>query len=266
MFCGNCGSKIPDDSAFCPKCSSPIQRITPPVTPSAGQSIPAQPSAEQPAANPAQQQGSYQQPNPYQQQNQFRQEGQYQQANQYQQAGSYQQANQYQQPGQQYQPGGFGYSAEAEKTSRKKKFILLGVVAAAAVVVIILLVTLLGGGSTKSPEGTIKKLEKSINDLNISDMLECFDTDIQDEYAYLDYNLGGIADLAGVSYSCEMTVLDTDYYSSGSEEYCDVYVNVSLSYSYLGYSDSDEDSDSITMVKRGGEWLIDEEAILNNLF
>ncbi len=85
MFCSNCGAQLPDGSAFCSKCGSPVARANPQ-------------SSAQSYQQPSYQQQSYQQPS-YQQQSY--QQPSYQQPS-YQQP-SYQQQS-YQQPSYQQQP------------------------------------------------------------------------------------------------------------------------------------------------------------------
>ena len=217
MFCGKCGSQIPDGSGFCGSCGAPV-----------GQKRPIQP------------QGQIRQ-----QQQKFQQNVRRAQSQQ-----TYAAQQSY------YDDSGF---AAPKPVSNKKKFMILGIIAA-AVVVVILLIIFLGGGSTATPEGTIKKLEKGLNDLNTQTIMECFDAESQSYFSGSDYDLKGIADAFGIKYTYALnpTYVSPSYTQNG-KEYCDVTVDITISYSMWGQSSSDNTTETIRLVHENGQWKIPSE-------
>ncbi len=165
-------------------------------------------------------------------------------------------------------PEPFSQSTPA-KASRnpKKKWITISVLAAAALVVLLLFCTVFRSyGSYSSPEATIEQLEKAFNDLNIKKMLDCFDSDVASSYSsVLNFDLKSILKATGSTIKVNLTVTDTNYYSSDSQFYCDAEVTYQISYSFLGYTDSSSDSETITLVKVKGRWLIDDGGMLDSL-
>ncbi len=213
MFCGKCGSQVPEGSAFCSSCGAPVGKNKP---------IQAQNQARQMQQNIQQ---NYQQ--------QVRQTQARQAA---------------------YGSDGF---AAPKPVNNKKKFIILGAIAAAVVVVILLIVFLGGSGSTATPEGTIKKLEKGLNDMNTATIMECFDAESQSYFSGSDYDLKGLTDAFGVKYSFTLNPVSVtpSYYEDG-KEYCDVTVNITISGSAFGQTYNDSSTEQLTLVHENGQWKI----------
>lgn len=161
------------------------------------------------------------------------------------------QANTAQQP---YYDTGF----DAQKpVSNKKKFMILGIIAAAVVVVILLIVFLGGSGSTATPEGTIKKLEKGMNDLNTQTIMDCFDAESQSYFSGSDYDLKSLADTMGIKYNVTLTPTSVSpSYTENGKEYCDVTVDMYATYTMWGQNGSESDTQTIRMVHENGQWKI----------
>lgn len=215
MFCGKCGSQIPDSASFCPKCGAPTGTASNNVTPNKT----VQPQSSTPVNNPE----------PFV-------------------SNINNQSYVYKDVPQQKKP------------FDKKLLIIIGA-AAAAVVIILLCVFLLGGkGGMSTPEQTINKLEKALNDLNVDEIMECFDEDVRgyyDQYSNsLDYDIASLANGLGMKLKFDLSVNDLDYYSDSSGEYCDVYVHAEISYSMFGVSDSEGSDETLTLIKENGKWVI----------
>lgn len=231
MFCRKCGSQMPDSSGFCPQCGTPV--------PSSSQwtgGQPNSPDSQWTGAQPAYPGSQGTNPQGFQQ-------------------NTLPPDNYYQNP----LPG--------TSKDKKKKLVGIAILAAAALVVLLLFCTVFRScGSYSSPEATIEQLEKAFNDLNIKQMLDCFDSDVASSYSsVLNFDLKSILKATGSTIKVNLTVTDTDYYSSGSQSYCDAVVNYQISYSFLGYTDSSSDSETITLVKVKGRWLIDDGGMLDSL-
>ena len=205
MFCGKCGSQLPDNAFFCPVCGAP--------------------SAAKPQS-PVQTQEA---PAGYAQQD-FRDPAMHQQQ---------------------------AFREPAQNTSRKKLFILIGSIAAAVVVILLLVIFLGGGGgSTATPEGTIKKLERAMNNLNIKEMLECFDSEAQQLYGGESLDFKSYADAFGLRYEIRLTPVHTEYYMESGREYADVTVDMYYTVTAFGERDSSSITEDLTLVKENGQWKI----------
>lgn len=275
MFCGKCGAQLPDGAVFCGSCGSPVaarsgQQMQPEgqvrqnqeQSYRQGQYQQNQSQQGQYRQNQAQQ-GQYAQ-NPYQQQGQYQQNQHRQnqaQQGQYQQGSPYQ-ANQYRQYNQARQTASGKESdfAAPSPANNKKKIILIAAIAAAAVVIILLVVFLGGGGgSTATPEGTIKKLEKAMNDMDMKKMMECFDSESQSLFGDQDIDLKAYIDAFGIEYTISLKPTHTEYFQSGGQEYATVTVDMSFSASAFGQSTNSSQTEDLTLVKENGEWKISSE-------
>lgn len=156
-----------------------------------------------------------------------------------------------------------------KKNNVKKKIAIVAIVAAAAIAAVILLYLFVFSKkeSTVTPEATIEKLESALNDLNMQEVIDCFDVDDTSEYSdYLDYDLKSLANAFGMSMTVTLTPGTPQYYTENSKEYCTLMVNGNVSVSYSSGSPQNTNGDvTFTLVKTNGQWLIDDDSILESL-
>ncbi|MEE1313912.1 MAG: zinc ribbon domain-containing protein [Lachnospiraceae bacterium] len=125
-----------------------------------------------------------------------------------------------------------------------------------------------------TPEDTIDKLEGALNEMNQTEVLECFDEQTQDLYSgslsvagslagidlsglgELANGLGGIMAGAGLSPEFDLSIQGIEY---TSDDTC--LVTVQMSVSYQGTSETE--TQQLPMKKEGREWLISMAAAAN---
>ena len=128
---------------------------------------------------------------------------------------------------------------------------------------------------TGTPEDTIAKLEKALNNLDQNAVLECFDEQANSLYsgalgvgeALSDLPLGDLADLAsglsgflsaaGLTPDISIDIENISYASD--KESCVVYVELTME--YMGEKEKEEIA--LPMVLTGREWLISTSALEN---
>ena len=214
MYCGKCGTKLPDDAAFCTSCGAPT-------------------GIASEAANHSSSQTQTQQTKNC---NQF--------------------ANKTEHV--------YESKAEPEVIDRKKAVIFGSVAGVVAVAVVILLFTLFGGGHKAStigtPEKAITQLEKAFNDLNVSEIANCFDSSTKEAFSdytdSMDYDLSSIAKAIGADISFKLNPTNYEYRTDNGNDYCDVSMDIVISVSLLGQSSDTTSNMSLTYIKEGSDWKI----------
>lgn len=229
MYCGKCGTKLSDDAAFCTSCGAPTG-----VAPCDTRSEASQNQAQQPTKS-----------------NQF----------------TNNQESVYASNDASSQPV-FNTPDSAAKAEPavidKKKAIVFGIIAGAiAVAVVVLLFTLFGGGhkaSGSSPEGAVSQLEKAFNDLNISEIADCLDSNTKEAFSSytdsMDYDLSSVVKAIGADISFKLNPTNYEYRTTDNIDYCDVSIDVVASVSFLGQSYDTSSDISLTYVKEGNDWKI----------
>lgn len=214
MYCGKCGTKLPDDAAFCTSCGAPTEITA---------------EATNPSSSPTQTQ----------------------------QTTNYNQFTNKTEPVHETQ-------AEPEVIDRKKAVIFGSIAGVAAVAVVILLFTLFGGGHISStgstPEKAISQLEKAFNDLNVSEIADCFDSSTKEAFSdytdSMDYDLSSIAKAIGADISFKLNPTNYEYRTDNGNDYCDVSMDIVISVSLLGQSSDTTSNMSLTYIKEGSDWKI----------
>lgn len=229
MYCGKCGTKLPDDAAFCTSCGAPTG-----ITSEA-------------ANHSSSQNQTYQTP----ESNQF--------ANKTEPSYGSQASN--------TQPVFNNSNAETNACDteyiNKKRAVIFGSIAGViAVAVVIILFTLFGGGHkvNSTPEKAISQLEKAFNDLNVSEIADCFDSSTREAFSdytdSLDYDLSSLAKSLGADINFELNPTNYEYSTDNGNDYCDVTIDIVLSVSFLGQSADTTSDMSLTYIKEGNDWKI----------
>ncbi|MGI6010659.1 MAG: zinc ribbon domain-containing protein [Ruminococcus sp.] len=182
-----------------------------------------------------------------------------------------------QQPYPPYEQGTFEPEFHESGASVKAKFsggskrgvIMAAVIIAIAVLAGILYVQVL---KPQTPQDTIDKLEKAIEDLDVEKIMACFDQETRQayedgmsEYGEMGDSLTGLLGMAGgLGIGPDVTIRVNDINYDGSDS-CTVSINLSLS--FMG--ESQEESMDIPMKKEGKDWVIDgaaSGAVMGELF
>ncbi|MGI6008359.1 MAG: zinc-ribbon domain-containing protein [Ruminococcus sp.] len=163
------------------------------------------------------------------------------------------------------QPAGQNYVPEAGPVSVKEKFTggsRRGIIMALAIIVIAVLAGLLYVMVLKprTPQDTVDRLEKAVEDLDIDEILNCFDEttrqaykDGMEEYGDMSDSVTGLLGVAGglgIGPDVTIRIRDIDYQGADS---CTVSVDFKMS--FMG--ESQEDSMDLPMKKEGRDWVID---------
>ncbi len=160
------------------------------------------------------------------------------------------------------------HTAGRTKRTALLSLLVVGVFAILAVLYVLFI-------KTGTPEDTIAKLEKALNNLDQNAVLECFDEQANSLYsgalgvgeALSDLPLGDLADLAsglsgflsaaGLTPDISIDIEDISYASD--KESCVVYVELTME--YMGEKEKEEIA--LPMVLTGREWLISTSALEN---
>lgn len=227
MFCGKCGQPVEDGAVFCAHCGSRIN----------------QPGNMQQAAPYGRQQGD-----PYGGQY-CRQEPSY--------AGS--SVNN----GMHIAAEGAGMVRGAAGPAIRLKLLLVIAAVLTAVAVMLYLLFFKAG----TPQDTIQKMEKALNELDQQELLECFDEQSQGIYtgllgaggdllgvdlgslSELAGGLGGYAAAAGLTPEFDLTIVNVEY---TGDESCLVTVDFEVTYQ----GESQTDTEVLPMVKEGRSWVV----------
>lgn len=237
MFCSKCGTKLPDDAMFCSECGAPTRNYR----------------KQQQEPGYGQEPGYTQEPSLDQQ--------------------PWDQPTYGSQPGEQDMSGQATYDGTASVKAKfsggsKRGIIMAAVIVAIAALAGILYVKVL---KPRTPEDTLAKLEKAIEDLDMDEIMACFDQETRQAYkdGMSEYgDIDGMTDLMGMvgglgaGPKVDIHINDIDY--DGSDA-CTVSADLSLS--FMGQSQ--EDSMDIPMKKEGKDWVIDgmaSDAIMGEVF
>ncbi len=191
--------------------------------------------------------------------------------------------NDYRQQQQQYnqysQMPPYDHQGAAVKQVNKKLPLIIGIVAAAAAVALILIFVVFkpfGGGSTGSPEGTLKKLETALNELDVEGIIECCDSEIREEadnlglYTTQIEQAKSYIDMLGADFNFTFNGYNYEYIVEDGVQYCTCDVDMSYRVSMLGQEQSGSDSMTLVFVNENGQWLLsgDEsfEEMIGELF
>ena len=295
MYCANCGKELPPQCKFCTRCGTPTARpennsCSQENTPSQGrpyqnQQFPDMPFQNQQSRNNNQQ---FQNSNPQYSNSPF-QDGN-PGSNGFSQKPNYQnQPYQNQQfPNPQFQNNNTGNAAFADAAARgasniareavhtagrAKRTALLSLLVVGVFAILAVLYVLFI--KTGTPEDTIAKLEKALNNLDQNAVLECFDEQANSLYsgalgvgeALSDLPLGDLADLAsglsgflsaaGLTPDISIDIEDISYASD--KKSCVVYVELTMEY----MDEREKEEIALPMVLTGREWLISTSALAN---
>ncbi len=230
MYCGKCGTKLPDDAAFCTSCGAPTEIKSEAADHSVSQ-------------------------------------------NQTQQTTEHDQFTNKTEPVYNSQPAdtqplfessNFSHKTKAEpEVIDKKKAVIFGAVAGVvAIAVVIILFTLFGGGHKigSTPEKAISQLESAFNDLNVSKIADCFDSNTKEAFSEysdsMDYDLSSIPKALGADVSFKLNPTNYEYRTDNGNDYCDVSIEIVVSASILGQSYDTTSDMSLTYIKEGNDWKI----------
>lgn len=240
MYCANCGKELPPQCKFCTRCGTQTAR---------------------PENNSHSQENTLSQGRPYQ--NQQFSNPQFQNNNTGNAAFAGAAAR-----------GASNIAHEAVHTAGRTKrtallsLLVIGVFAILAVLCVLFI-------KTGTPEDTIAKLEKALNNLDQNAVLECFDEQANSFYSgalgvgesLSDLPLGDLADLAsglsgflsaaGLTPDISIDIENISYASD--KESCVVYVELTME--YMGEKEKEEIA--LPMVLTGREWLISTSALAN---
>lgn len=236
MYCSQCGSELPDDAMFCGECRAQTRNYR-----------------RQQEQQRIQEEQRLQQP--------YVHEGgpRYQEPPYYDNQWSYQEPPYYgnQRPYQE-QPYQGAAAAKAKFSGGSKR----GIITVAVFLGIAVLAGLLYAFVLKpsTPQDTVKKLEKAIEDLDINGIIECFDEEtrqsLKEEMSQYGggeqalSSLLGIAGSFGIGPDVTLRIADIDYADNSS---CRVYLQIEMS--FMG--ETMEDTDVLAMRKEGRKWVID---------
>ena len=124
----------------------------------------------------------------------------------------------------------------------------------------------------KKPEDTIKKLEGALNEMNQTEVLECFDSQMQslysgalgiggeltgidlDSLSALSSGLGGIFSASGLTPKFQIVIQDIEYKSSDT---CLVTAQMTITFE----GEQESEIIELPMQKDGREWLISISAL-----
>lgn len=149
-----------------------------------------------------------------------------------------------------------------------------GILMAAGILVIAVLAGLLYVKVLKpgTPQDTVHRLEKAMEDLDAEEMIACFDEETRQayedgmsEYGDMADGMTGLLGMAGglgIGPEVTITVTDVDY---DGEDACTVSADIALS--FMG--ESQEDSMDLPMKKEGKKWVIDgtaSDAVMGEIF
>lgn len=149
-----------------------------------------------------------------------------------------------------------------------------GILMAAGILVIAVLAGLLYVKVLKpgTPQDTVHRLEKAMEDLDVEEMIACFDEETRQayedgmsEYGDMADGMTGLLGMAGglgIGPEVTITVTDVDY---DGEDACTVSADIALS--FMG--ESQEDSMDLPMKKEGKKWVIDgtaSDAVMGEIF
>lgn len=274
MYCANCGKELPPQCKFCTRCGTQTAR---------------------PENNSHSQENTLSQGRPYQNQQfpdmpfqnqQSRNNNQqFQNSNPQYSNSPFQNGNQaYQNTACGISPGtAFTDSAAREASNitreavhtagRAKRTALLSLLVVGVFAILAVLYVLFI--KTGTPEDTIAKLEKALNNLDQNAVLECFDEQANSLYsgalgvgeALSDLPLGDLADLAsglsgflsaaGLTPDISIDIEDISYASD--KKSCVVYVELTMEY----MDEREKEEIALPMVLTGREWLISTSALAN---
>ena len=274
MYCANCGKELPPQCKFCTRCGTPTAR---PENNSCSQEN--TPSQGRPYQN-------QQFPDmPFQNQQSRNNNQQFQNSNPQYSNSPFQNGNQaYQNTACGISPGtAFTDSAAREASNitreavhtagRAKRTALLSLLVVGVFAILAVLYVLFI--KTGTPEDTIAKLEKALNNLDQNAVLECFDEQANSLYsgalgvgeALSDLPLGDLADLAsglsgflsaaGLTPDISIDIEDISYASD--KKSCVVYVELTMEY----MDEREKEEIALPMVLTGREWLISTSALAN---
>ena len=296
MYCANCGKELPPQCKFCTRCGTQTARpennfhsqenTLSQGRPYQNQQFPDMPFQNQQSRNNNQQ---FQNSNPQYSNSPF-QNGNPQYSNSPFQNDNPQYSNSpFQNGNQAYQNTACGTSSgtafadaaargasniarEAVHTAGRAKrtallsLLVVGVFAILAVLYVLFI-------KTGTPEDTIAKLEKALNNLDQNAVLECFDEQANSLYsgalgvgeALSDLPLGDLADLAsglsgflsaaGLTPDISIDIEDISYASD--KKSCVVYVELTMEY----MDEREKEEIALPMVLTGREWLISTSAL-----
>ena len=288
MYCANCGKELPPQCKFCTRCGTPTARSqnnsrSGDSAPSQGRPYQNQQFSDMPFQNQQFQNSNQQYSNsPFQDGNPgsygFSQKPNYQ--------NQPYQNQQFSNP--QFQNNSTGNAAfadaaargtsniarEAVHTARRaKRTALLSLLVVSVFAILAVLYVLFI--KTGTPEDTIAKLEKALNNLDQNAVLECFDEQANSLYsgslgvgeALSGLPLGDLADLAsglsgflsaaGLTPDISIDIEDISYASD--KKSCVVYVEFTMEYA----GEKEKEEIALPMVLTGREWLISTSALAN---